>query len=93
MTSEEAAEIKELALEREAAQRDLEETLEALEEKLSPVPAARRFVAGQSPARALTGMLAAGLAVGLIPDDRPTLQLSGLAAATVAGVLLLRAPR
>ena len=84
MTSEEAADIKELALERDAAQRDLEETLEALEEKLSPVPAARRFVEEQSAARALSGMLVAGLAVGLIPDDRPSLQLSGLAAAGVA---------
>jgi hypothetical protein len=93
MTSEEAADIKELAIERDAAQRDLEETLEALEEKLSPVPAARRFVDEQSPARALTGMLAAGLAIGLISDDRPSLQLSGLAAAAVAGLLLLRGPR
>jgi hypothetical protein len=92
MTSEEAAEVKELAIEREAAQRDLEETLEALEEKLSPVPAARRFVQ-ESPARALTGMVAAGLAVGLMPDDRPSLQLSGLAAAALAGFLLLRSPR
>jgi hypothetical protein len=57
------------------------------------VPAARRFVEEQSPARALTGMLAAGLAVGLIPDDRPSVQLSGLAAAAVAGLLLLRGPR
>ena len=93
MTSEEAADIKELALERDAAQRDLEETLGALEEKLSPVPAARRFVEEQSAARALGGMLVAGLAIGLIPDDRPSLQLSGLAAAGVAGFLLLRGRR
>jgi hypothetical protein len=91
MTSEEVAEIQGLAIEREAAQRDLEETLEALEEKLSPVPAARRFVQ-DGPIRALTGMVAAGAALGLISDDRPAVQLTGLAAAALAGVLLLRQP-
>jgi hypothetical protein len=93
MTTEEAAEIQELAIEREAAERDLKETLGAIEDRLSPVPAVRRFVAGQSPARALTGMAAAGVALGLISDERPALQVTGLAAAALAGVLLLRHPR
>lgn len=92
MTSEEVAEIQTLAIEREAAQRDLEHTLEALEEKLSPGPVARRFV-HDSPVRALTGMAAAGAALGLISDDRSSLQLTGVAAAILAGVLLLRQPR
>ena len=92
MTSEEVADVQELAVERDAAQRDLEETLEALEEKLSPVPAARRFVQEHSPTRAVTGMVAAGAALGLISDERPAVQLAGLAAAALAGVLLLRHP-
>jgi hypothetical protein len=83
-------ELRGLTSEREAAQRDLEETIEALEEKLLPRRAARRLVEENNPAVVLTGLLAAGFALGFARDDSAGGRTASLIAAAVAGVAAYR---
>jgi hypothetical protein len=86
-------EIRGLTTEREQARHDLEETLGALEDKLLPQRAVRRLVQSHDPTLVLTGMAAAGLAVGLIRDENPTARLAGLIAGAAAGAVLFRLTR
>lgn len=80
-------ELRGLASEVEEAQRDLQETLEALEERLLPTRAAQRLVREHDPAVVLAGVVAAGLAVGLIRDNSPTVRAAGLFAAAAFGAI------
>jgi hypothetical protein len=86
-------ELRGLTHEREEAQRDLQETISALEDKILPQRAARRFVSRHDPGLVLTGMAAAGLAVGLIRDENPRLRAAGLVAAVAAGAAIYRLVR
>jgi hypothetical protein len=86
-------EVRGLTSEREQAQRDLQMTLGALEEKLLPQRAARRFVTEHNPALVVTGIAAIGLALGLARDDDPRLRGAGLIAAAAAGAILYRLSR
>ena len=79
-------ELRGLTSEREAAQRDLRETLGALEEKLMPQRAARRLVQDHSPALVLTGLVALGFARDVSRGGRAT----SLVAAAVAGGVAYR---
>lgn len=83
-------ELRGLTHEREEAQRDLQETISALEEKLLPQRAARRLVTHHDPGLVLTGIAAAGLAAGLIRDENPTVRAAGLVAALAAGAVVYR---
>jgi hypothetical protein len=78
-------ELRGLTSERQAAQRDLEETVEALGEKLLPQRAARRLVQENNPAVVLTGLVALGFALGLARDETPRGRTMSLIAASVAG--------
>ena len=86
-------EIRGLTSEKEQAQRDLQETLGALEEKLLPQRAARRLVTEHDPVLVVTGVLAAGVALGLIRDESPTGRMVGLLAAATAGAIAFRLTR
>jgi len=86
-------EIRGLTNEREQAQRDLRETLGALEERLIPQLAARRLVQRHDPAVVVTGMVAVGVAVGLARDPRPGARLASVFAAGVAGAIIYRLTR
>jgi hypothetical protein len=83
-------ELHGLTSEREEAQRDLQETIGAIEEKLLPQRAARRLVTRNDPALVLTGIAAAGLAAGLIRDENPSIRAAGLVAALAAGAVIYR---
>jgi hypothetical protein len=83
-------EIRGVASERDEAQRDLRETLSALEEKLLPRRAVRRLVTQHHPALVLAGLVAAGVSIGLLGDDDRTVRRVGLVAAGVAGIIALR---
>jgi hypothetical protein len=86
-------EIRGLTSEKEQAQRDLQMTLGALEEKLLPQRAARRLVTEHNPALVVAGLAAAGLALGLARDDDPALRTASLVAAAAAGAILYRLSR
>jgi hypothetical protein len=86
-------ELRGLAEEREEAQRDLQETLEALEDKLLPQRAARRLITRHDPTLVLVGLAAAGLAVGLIRDESPAARTGAVIAAAAAGAVLFRLTR
>ena len=86
-------ELRGLTSEREDAQRDLQETLAALEDKLLPQRAARRLVSEHDPALVLTGVAAAGLAIGLIRDESPAARTAAIIAALAAGAVLFRLTR
>jgi len=86
-------ELRHLATERDDAQRDFQETLVALEEKLLPQRAARRLVTRHDPGLVLTGLAAAGLAAGLIRDESVSVRVAGFVAALAAGVVLYRMTR
>jgi hypothetical protein len=83
-------ELRGLTSEREAAQRDLRETLGALEEKLMPQRAARRLVQDNNPALVLTGLVALGFALGFARDATPSGRVTSLVAAAVAGGVAYR---
>jgi hypothetical protein len=80
-------ELRGLTSEREAAQRDLEETLGALEDKLLPRRAARRLVREHNPALVLGGFVALGLALGFARDHSPSGRTASVVAAGVAGAI------
>ena len=80
-------ELRGLTSEREAAQRDLRETLGALEEKLLPQRAARRMVEEHNPAVVFAGMLALGVAVGFARDETTAGRVTSVAAAALAGAI------
>jgi hypothetical protein len=86
-------ELRGLADEREEAQRDLQRTLDALEEKLLPQRAARRLVTQHDPVLVLAGVAAAGLALGLVRDERFALRTAGVVAALAAGAVLFGVTR
>ena len=86
-------ELRGLASEREEAQRDLQDTLTALENRLLPQRAARRFVARNDPALVVTGVAAAGLAIGLMRDESRVARGAALIAAVAAGAVLFRLTR
>jgi hypothetical protein len=81
-------EIRGLVHERDDAQHDLQRTIEALQEKLVPQRAARRFVARHDPVLVVAGLVAAGLAFGLVGDERFAGRATGLVAAVAAGAIL-----
>jgi len=81
-------ELSGLAEEREEAERDLQRTLGALEDRLLPQRAARRLVTQHDPALVLAGIAAAGLALGLVRDDRLAVRAAGIVAAVAAGAVL-----
>lgn len=83
-------EIRGLAGERDAAQRDLRETLGALEEKLLPRRAVRRLVTENDPLLVVTGVLALGVALGFARASRPPTLMASLVAAGVAGAIAHR---
>ena len=86
-------ELRGLTYERQEAQRDLQQTITALEEKLLPQRAARRFVTRHDPGLVLTGLAAAGLAAGLIRDESVSVRVAGFVAALAAGAVLYRMTR
>ena len=86
-------ELRGLAHEKEDAQRDFQETLDALEEKLLPQRAARRLVREHDPALVLAGFAAAGLALGLIRDESVGGRAAALVAAAAAGAIIFRMTR
>jgi len=86
-------ELRGLAEEREEAQRDLQQTLDALEDKLLPRRAARRLVTRHDPRLVLVGAAATGLALGLIRDESPAARTGALIAALAAGAVLFRLTR
>jgi len=86
-------EIRGLAHERDDAQRDLQETLEVLQEKVVPQRAARRLVARHDPLLVLAGVAALGLAVGLVRDEDGARRTVGLVSAIAAGALLFSLAR
>ena len=86
-------ELRGLTSERESVQRDLQETLSALEGKLLPQRAARRLMTENDPALVLTGVAAAGLALGLIRDESPTARAAAIIAGIAAGAVLFRLTR
>jgi hypothetical protein len=86
-------EVRGLTNEREQAQRDLQMTLGALEEKLLPQRAARRLVTEHNPALVLAGLAAAGLALGLARDDDARMRTVGIIAAAAAGAIAYRLTR
>ena len=88
--SEVRIEVRGLAHERVQAERDLRETLGALEERLLPRRAIQRLVRRHDPALVLTGVVAAGLAVGFMGADRRAARVAGLLAAAAAGVVVYR---
>ena len=83
-------ELRGLASERDEAQRDLQDTLTALEDRLLPQRAARRIVTRNDPALVVTGVAAAGLAIGLMRDESRTARTAGFIAAVAAGAVLFR---
>jgi len=83
-------EIRGAASERAEAQRDLRETLGALEEKLLPRHAARRLVTRNDPALVLAGVVAVGVAIGFLGDDSRAGRTAGILAATAAGLIAFR---
>ena len=86
-------ELRGLAHQREEAQRDLRETLGALEDKLLPQRAARRLLTRTDPALVLVGLAATGLAIGLVRDASPGARTGALIAAVAAGIVLFRLAR
>ena len=86
-------ELRGIAEQRDEAQRDLQNTLEALEDKLLPQRAARRLVSRHDPVLMLIGLAAAGLAVGLIRDESPGARTGAVIAAAAAGAVLFRLTR
>jgi hypothetical protein len=86
-------ELRGLASEVDDAQRDLRDTLQALEGKLLPQRAARRLVTRHDPLLVLVGAAATGLALGLIRDESPTARTGALIAAVAAGAVLFRLTR
>jgi hypothetical protein len=80
-------ELRGLASEVADAQRDLQATLDALEERLLPARAAQRLVREHDPALVLGAVVAAGLAVGLIRDNSPTVRAAALVAAAALGAI------
>jgi hypothetical protein len=86
-------EIRGLTSEREQAQRDLQMTLGALEEKLLPQRAARRLVTEHNPVLVVAGMAAVGLAMGLARDEDAGMRTAGLIAAAAAGAIVYRLMR
>ena len=83
-------ELRGLASERDEAQRDLQDTLAALEDKLLPQRAARRIVTRNDPTLVLTGVAAAGLAIGLMRDENRAARTAAFIAAVAAGAVLFR---
>ena len=86
-------ELRGLANEVTDAQRDLQDTVGALQEKLLPRRAARRLVARHDPALVVAGVAAAGLALGLIRDESIASRTAALIAAAAAGAVAYRLTR
>ena len=78
-------EIRGIANERDEAQRDLERTLGALEARLVPTRAARRFVREHGAVLVLAGAAALGATVGAIRGRRGA--GAGLLAAAALGTV------
>jgi hypothetical protein len=80
-------ELRGLATEVEEAQRDLQETIGALEERLLPQRAARRLVREHEPVLVIAGVVAAGMAVGFMRDENRMVRAAGLVAAAAVGAI------
>ena len=83
-------EIRGIQSEREEAERDLRETLDALGDRLLPARAAHRLVREHDPRMVVAGVLAVGAAIGLARDPQPIVRVGGLVAAGTAAWLLWR---
>ncbi len=86
-------ELRHLATERDAAQRDFQDTLIALEEKLLPQRAARRLFTEHNAALVLFGAASVGLAFGLARSPTRGGRLAVLVAATAAGAVFYQLGR
>jgi hypothetical protein len=86
-------ELRGLADQREDAQRDLQMTLGALEDRLLPRRAVRRLVTRHDPRLVMIGLAATGLALGLIRDPSPAARAGALVAAAAAGAGVFRQVR
>ena len=86
-------ELRGLTSELDDAQRDLQDTLTALEDRLLPQRAARRIVTRNDPTLVVTGVAAAGLAIGLMRDESRAARTAALIAAVAAGAVLFRLTR
>jgi hypothetical protein len=82
-------ELRDVVEQREEAQRDLQETLEALEQKLLPQRVALRIVSKDS-GLVLAGAAAAGIALGLSGSSRAAGKAVSLSAALAAGWVFYR---
>jgi hypothetical protein len=83
-------EIRGIASEKAEAQRDLQRTIQTLEEKLLPRRAARRLMTENGPALVLTGAVAVGLALGLAGAPGRRVRAASLLAAAIAGAIACR---
>lgn len=90
VTSPVRIEIRGLRSEREDAERDLRETLDALGNRLIPGRAAHRLFEQHDPRLVAATVLAVGAAVGLARDPKPLVRGIGIAAAGAAAYLLWR---
>ena len=86
-------ELRHLATERDAAQRDFQDTLIALEEKLLLQRAARRLFTEHNAALVLFGAASVGLAFGLARSPTRGGRLAVLVAATAAGAVFYQLGR
>jgi hypothetical protein len=76
--------------ERDEARRDFQRTLGALEDRLLPQRAARRLVEEHGAVLTVAGMVAAGLALGLVGSRNTGARTSALVSAAVAGAIFAR---
>jgi len=86
-------EIRGLETERDAAQHDLRETIDALEERIRPRRAAQRLVRRHDPLLVVAGLMAAGVALGFARDRSPAGRAVSVTAALVAGGIVYRLVR
>lgn len=86
-------ELRHVATEPDDAQRDFQETLVTLEEKLLPQRAARRLFTEHNAALVLFGAASVGLAFGLARSPTRGGRLAALVAATAAGTVFYQLGR
>ncbi len=86
-------ELRDVAARRDEAQRDLQETLGALEEKLLPRRAARRLLMNHNAPLVLIGAAAAGAALGLARSPGIAGRTAAACAAVTAGLIFYQVAR
>jgi hypothetical protein len=85
-------ELRDVTAQREEAQRDLHETLEALEKKIMPQRVAKRAVSEHA-SLVLVGAAASGIALGLARSQSPAGRTAAMFAALGAGLIFYRLAR